>query len=127
MRRNRKAKIVATLGPASSSPEMLERLFRAGVDVFRINMSHTQHDLLRRLILDPAKPGNVAKKWPGFIARPGQRLPARLSRSSRILMKSFVKNKCALRKIKAPAWCFADIPMSKSSSSQLRKAGKWPV
>ena len=52
MRRNRKAKIVATLGPASSSPEMLEKLFRAGVDVFRINMSHTQHDLLRRLILD---------------------------------------------------------------------------
>ena len=49
MRRNRKAKIVATLGPASSSPEMLEKLFLAGVDVFRINMSHTQHDLLRQL------------------------------------------------------------------------------
>ena len=49
MRRNRNVKIVATLGPASSSPEMLEKLFRAGVDVFRINMSHTQHDLLRQL------------------------------------------------------------------------------
>jgi pyruvate kinase len=49
VRRNRKAKIVATLGPASSSPEMLEKLFLAGVDVFRINMSHTQHDLLRQL------------------------------------------------------------------------------
>ena len=56
MRRNRKAKIVATLGPASSSPEMLEKLFRAGVDVFRINLSHTQHELLRRLILaEPAR------------------------------------------------------------------------
>jgi len=52
MRRNRKVKIVATLGPASSSPEMLEKLFRAGVDVFRINMSHTQHDLLRQLHKD---------------------------------------------------------------------------
>ena len=52
MRRNRKVKIVATLGPASSSPEMLEKLFLAGVDVFRINMSHTQHDLLRQLHRD---------------------------------------------------------------------------
>ena len=52
MRRNRNVKIVATLGPASSSPEMLEKLFRAGVDVFRINMSHTQHDLLRQLHKD---------------------------------------------------------------------------
>jgi len=71
---------------------------------------------------------SIAQSTPlAILARPGQRLPARLSRSSRILMKSFVKNKNALRKIKAPAWCFADIPMSKSSSSQLRKAGKWPV
>lgn len=43
MRRDRRVKIVATLGPASSEPEMLERLFEAGVDVFRINMSHATH------------------------------------------------------------------------------------
>ena len=44
MRRNRRVKIVATLGPASAAPEMIERLFMAGVDVFRINMSHSTHD-----------------------------------------------------------------------------------
>ncbi len=44
MRRNRRVKILATLGPASSSPEMVERLFLAGVDVFRINMSHSTHE-----------------------------------------------------------------------------------
>jgi pyruvate kinase len=49
VRRNRKVKIVATLGPASASPEMIEKLFVAGVDVFRINMSHTQHVLLEEL------------------------------------------------------------------------------
>lgn len=49
MRRNRKVKILATLGPASSSPEMIEKLFVAGVDVFRINMSHTSHALLAEL------------------------------------------------------------------------------
>ncbi len=49
MHRNRKVKILATLGPASSSPEMIEKLFVAGVDVFRINMSHTSHELLATL------------------------------------------------------------------------------
>jgi pyruvate kinase len=47
--RNRKVKILATLGPASSSPDMIEKLYLAGVDVFRINMSHTNHELLRTL------------------------------------------------------------------------------
>jgi pyruvate kinase len=49
MRRSRKTKIVATLGPASSSPEMIKALFEAGADVFRINMSHTPHQLLAEL------------------------------------------------------------------------------
>jgi pyruvate kinase len=49
VRRNRSVKVIATLGPASSSPEMIEKLFMAGADVFRINMSHTNHDLLQEL------------------------------------------------------------------------------
>lgn len=45
MRRQRKAKVVATLGPASSSKEMILSLFEAGVDMFRFNFSHgTQED-----------------------------------------------------------------------------------
>lgn len=47
MRRQRRTKIVATLGPASSDQETIERLFLAGADVFRINMSHTPHDAMR--------------------------------------------------------------------------------
>lgn len=47
MRRNRKVKIIATLGPASSSPDMIKSLFEAGVDVFRLNMSHGQHEEIR--------------------------------------------------------------------------------
>ncbi|MGH1574644.1 pyruvate kinase [Methylobacterium sp. P31] len=46
MKRSRRTKIVATLGPASDSPEMIERLFRAGVDVFRLNMSHLPREKL---------------------------------------------------------------------------------
>lgn len=48
MLRNRRAKIVATLGPASSDPAMIEKLFRAGVDVFRLNFSHGSHEDHRR-------------------------------------------------------------------------------
>lgn len=44
LRRHRRTKIVATLGPASSTPEMIERLFRAGADVFRLNFSHGSHE-----------------------------------------------------------------------------------
>ena len=44
MRRHRHAKIVATIGPASNTPEMLKQLFLAGADVFRLNFSHGTHD-----------------------------------------------------------------------------------
>ena len=40
MKRNRKAKILATLGPNSSSSEIIENIFTAGCDVFRLNFSH---------------------------------------------------------------------------------------
>ncbi|HMO29650.1 pyruvate kinase [Enterovirga sp.] len=44
MHRQRSAKIVATLGPASSSPELIRALFEAGADVFRLNFSHGTHE-----------------------------------------------------------------------------------
>jgi pyruvate kinase len=44
MRRQRKAKILATLGPASSTREQITALFRAGADVFRLNFSHGTHE-----------------------------------------------------------------------------------
>ena len=44
MRRHRKAKVIATLGPASSDPDMIEELYQAGADVFRLNLSHGKHE-----------------------------------------------------------------------------------
>lgn len=50
MRRNRKVKILATLGPASQDEAMIRKLHEAGADVFRINMSHASHDLMREVV-----------------------------------------------------------------------------
>ncbi|MGD9744664.1 MAG: pyruvate kinase, partial [Dongiaceae bacterium] len=63
MRRNRLAKIVATLGPSSSTPAQLRTLFETGVDVFRLNLSHgtqdehrARHAALRALEEDFGRP-----------------------------------------------------------------------
>jgi pyruvate kinase len=44
IRRRRRTKIIATIGPASSTKEVLGLLLRAGADVFRLNFSHGSHD-----------------------------------------------------------------------------------
>lgn len=50
MHRKRRTKILATLGPASSSKEKITELFNAGADMFRINMSHSSHEMLNDLV-----------------------------------------------------------------------------
>jgi pyruvate kinase len=46
----RRTRIIFTLGPATESEEMLEKLFRAGADVVRLNMAHAKHDWTRQVI-----------------------------------------------------------------------------
>jgi pyruvate kinase len=48
----RKTKIVATLGPATDSAEMIGKLIDAGMNVARLNMSHSSHDWVRRVVAD---------------------------------------------------------------------------
>jgi pyruvate kinase len=62
LRRRRRTKVVATLGPASSTPEMIERLYRAGADVFRLNFSHGSHaDHAERIAIIRALEGKVGR------------------------------------------------------------------
>lgn len=63
MRRHRKVKIVATLGPASSDFATIRSLFEAGADVFRLNMSHgtheeqrTRYEIIRRVEAESGRP-----------------------------------------------------------------------
>src|SRR5271155_2008920 len=48
--RRRRVKIIATLGPASADRKTIAELFAAGADVFRINMSHATHDVMRERV-----------------------------------------------------------------------------
>src|ERR687886_1083009 len=79
MRRSRHAKIVATLGPASSSPEMIRALFEAGADVFRFNFSHGSHeehqaryDIVRAIEQETGRPIAVLADLQGPKLRIGQ-------------------------------------------------------
>ena len=47
-----KTKIVATVGPACRSKAVLKKLVAAGVDVFRINFSHSSHDEAKKIVTD---------------------------------------------------------------------------
>ena len=79
MRRHRHAKIVATLGPASSSPEMIRALFDAGADVFRLNFSHGSHeehqkryDIVRAIEQETGRPIGVLADLQGPKLRVGR-------------------------------------------------------
>ena len=62
-----KTKIVATIGPASESPEMLVRLIRAGLDVARLNFSHgtlrTRAKLFGESATQRAKRAGASRSW----------------------------------------------------------------
>lgn len=79
MRRQRKAKIVATLGPATSTQGEIEALFLAGVDVFRLNFSHGSHadhkkryDIIRYIEQSTKRPIGVLVDLQGPKLRVGQ-------------------------------------------------------
>ncbi|MBL8710042.1 MAG: pyruvate kinase [Rhodospirillaceae bacterium] len=79
MRRLRKAKIVATLGPASTSRAEIEALFLAGADIFRLNFSHGSHAdhearyrIIRAVEADTKRPIGVLMDLQGPKLRVGQ-------------------------------------------------------
>ena len=66
MRRNRNVKVLATLGPTSSNDKTIRKLFEAGADVFRLNMSHGTHEeveaihkAIRSVELDLGRPVGI--------------------------------------------------------------------
>jgi pyruvate kinase len=63
----RKTKIIATLGPATDSPEMLGKLIDAGMNIARLNMSHAPHDWVRRVVRDIRDAASTRQKAVGIL------------------------------------------------------------
>src|SRR6266540_1281056 len=63
----RKTKIIATLGPATDSPEMLGKLIDAGMNIARLNMSHAPHDWVRRVVRDIREAASARRKAVGIL------------------------------------------------------------
>jgi len=63
----RRTKIVSTLGPATDSAEMIGKLIDAGVNVFRLNMSHAPHDWIRRVVADIRAESAARQKFAGIL------------------------------------------------------------
>jgi len=92
MRRHRNAKIIATLGPASSSPEIVRRLFDAGADVFRLNFSHGTHedhkkryDIIRSIEKEVGRPIGV------LVDLQGPKLRVGAFAAGRVILKAGTK------------------------------------
>ena len=92
MRRHRNAKIIATLGPASSSPEIVRSLFDAGADVFRLNFSHGTHedhkkryDIIRSIEKDVGRPIGV------LVDLQGPKLRVGAFAAGRVILKTGAK------------------------------------
>src|SRR5882672_9938444 len=63
----RKTKIISTLGPATESAEMIGRLIEAGVNIFRLNMSHAPHDWVRRVVPDIRSAAAARQRFIGIM------------------------------------------------------------
>ncbi len=63
----RRTRIIATLGPATDSAEMIARLIDAGVNIFRLNMSHAPHDWVRRVVSDIRSSAKTGKRFIGIM------------------------------------------------------------
>jgi nicotinate-nucleotide adenylyltransferase len=63
----------------------------------------------------------------GIVARPGDRISARLSKSAKVYAHARVTGRAShiLGRMPAPAWSFVNVPMSDQSSTAIRERGEW--
>ena len=118
LRRNRRAKIVATLGPASSDRDTLRSLFHAGVDVFRLNFSHGSAEdhavrmaILREIEAETGRPIGVMADLQG---------PSCAWAPSR-------RGRCNCSPASASAWTWTRAPATPSASAcpTPRSSPRW--
>ncbi len=96
----RNAKIVCTIGPASSSPKVIERLIKAGMDVARLNFSHGTHDEHKKVIKSIRDTSRRLKKAVAILQDlQGPKIRTGLLKDGKIILKSGNKFVITGRKI----------------------------
>ena len=63
----RRTNIIATIGPETESPEMLQKLIKAGLDIVRINMSHAKHDQVRKVVKNIRESSRLCNRVVGIL------------------------------------------------------------
>ena len=106
--------------------ETLRKLFRKYPGVTFVWLSGA--DILTELHLWQDWRWIVSNIPLGVLARPGQRMSARMSRAARVYRDHRLKPAAArlLPQSAPPVWSFVNVPMVDVSSTRLRKEGKWP-
>ncbi|MBI3583123.1 MAG: pyruvate kinase [Nitrospinae bacterium] len=85
----RNAKIVCTIGPSSSSPRVIEKLIRAGMDVARLNFSHGTHDEHKKVIKSIRDTSRKLKKAVAILQDlQGPKIRTGLLKDGRVVLKS---------------------------------------
>ena len=64
---NRQTKIIATIGPATESEELLSKIIKEGVDVLRLNMAHADHDWIRMITDRIRRVGKYLEREPAIM------------------------------------------------------------
>ena len=64
---NRQTKIIATIGPATESEELLSKIIKEGVDVLRLNMAHADHDWIRMITDRIRRVGKYIEREPAIM------------------------------------------------------------
>ncbi|HLA48599.1 MAG TPA: pyruvate kinase, partial [Nitrospinota bacterium] len=96
----RNAKIVCTIGPASSSPKVIERLIKAGMDVARLNFSHGTHNEYKKVIKSIRDTSRKLKKAVAILQDlQGPKIRTGLLKDGKIILKSGNKFVLTGRKI----------------------------
>ena len=93
--RRRKVKILATLGPASKTPEMIRALYFAGADAFRINMSHGANAdraaLIALLLLQPVQKAEVVECGMEFGGSPLEAFDVDTKRRRMVTLRNHIR------------------------------------
>ena len=121
MKRLRKVKILATLGPASSEEDMIEKLHEAGADLFRINMSHSSHELMRTLVKRIRAAKDHGARTQSELRRSNERVQALSEHIEKLMVHLKHEAAAKARQLEVLKWARAEADRTDEDLALLRQ------